>query len=131
YTVLTPSSSSVDSSNSVFNGCPAPVGRSAPYTNAVDHAPRVCNTDAPNRSSAPWAWEPPVAATWPNHAATLHCEAGLQLTRAECESRRTGSKLVRTSSGCAPLKADASSRSCLVNAPRVTTPNVVWVKSCL
>src|SRR2546422_10499246 len=76
-----------------------------------------------------WTWAPPIAATCPNHAATLHREAGLQLSRAEYESRRTGSKFVRTSSGCAPLKADASTRTCLVKTPRVTTPNVVWVKS--
>src|SRR5205807_5646692 len=129
YTALTAFSSSVVSSRRVCKGCPAPAGRSAPYTSAVDHDPRVCNTEAPNRSNGSCTWEPPAAAKCPNHAAALHSRPGFQLTRVAYESSRTGSKSVRYSSGCAPLKDDASTRRLRVKTPTVTTPKVVWVTS--
>jgi len=126
-------SSTVDSSSSVFRGMAAPpAGRSAPYTNAVDHPPRVllARTRRTDRG-APWGvGSRQVAATWPNHAATLHCGAGLPVTRAENTSRgATGSKVgpdvVRVGTvegGC--LRA-AGAR---VKAPTVTTPKLVCVK---
>src|SRR5207248_3621479 len=129
YTAFASFISSVVSSSSVFKGCPAPAGRSAPKINAVDHVPRVRNTDAPKRSNASCTWEPPAAAKCPNHAPALHSRPGFQLTVVAYESSRTGSKLVRSSSACAALNDDASTRRRRVKTPTVTTPQVVWVTS--